>query len=938
MFFYCTFSGLFAQPSTEKEIANAYQTRKNLAETSLLKNYSVRNIGPTVQGGRIIDIDVNLKNTKEFYVGYASGGIFKTINNGISFEPVFDNNDALGIGDFALSQTDANVMYVGTGEKNSSRSSYAGSGVYKTTDGGKMWLGVGLTATEHISRVIIHPKDNNVVWVAVIGSLYTNNPNRGIYKTTDGGKNWKKTLFVNDSTGVIDITVNPKNPDHLLASSWERSRKAWNFKGQGAGSAIYRSDDGGETWTLSVSGFPQGKTVGRIGLKISPSQPDIVYAVVDNHKEIENKKPKDKQDDKLKAAAFKSMSKEDFLKLDDKKVDEFLKDNGFPKKYTAVVVKQEVRDGKYSPKAIAEYLGDDANEDLFNTKIAGAEIYRSEDGGKNWKRMNSYNLDGVFYTYGYYFSELEISPNNSDQIYIYGVPLLKSKDAGATWHRIDTLKGVNDIHVDHHVLWSDPNDSKHLLLGNDGGLYQSYDEGASWLHINNVPAGQFYSVNVDMENPYNVYGGLQDNGVLKGSSRSVPNESKHWEFLFWGDGMCVAPDPRNSKIVYTGFQFGNYYKLDLEKGKNWKITPQHNIGEPALRWNWRTPLFLSKHNADIIYTASNKVHRSFNKGETWELISDDLTRKTKPGNVPFSSIASLTESPLKFGLLYAGTDDGNLWVTKNSGGEWISINAGLPKNKWISSVNPSPHDEATVFVSLNGYRDDDFRTYLFMSKDYGKTWQSIKGNLPESVANILIQDPVAPQLLYCGLDNGTYASLDKGKTWELFNGMLNVASYDMMIHPRENELIVGTHGRSIFVADVKPLQDLVKKGIETPVMAFEPENVHYSDKWGEKEFPWDKAEEPVANIDYYIGSAAAGIAVEIFDEKGKLVRKLSADGSKGFHVLKWNLKIEELALETKMKSKKVSDRPLNLKYAAKGKYKLKFLNGTASSEITLEVK
>lgn len=928
---------IYGQPTGENEVLDSYQSRKKLSETSILREYPVRNIGPTVQGGRIVDIEVNLKDPKEFYVGYASGGIFRTQNNGITFGPVFDNADMMGIGDFALSQSDPKILYVGTGEKNSSRSSYAGSGMYKTTDGGKNWSHLGLTGTQHISRVLIHPSDNNTVWVAAIGALYTRNPERGVYKTTDGGRSWKKTLFINDSTGVIDLVINPQNPNQLFASAWDRSRKAWSFKGNGEGSAIYRSDDGGETWSRSSNGFPSGKNIGRIGLEISPSKPNVIYAILDNQQEVEDKKKK--KDDKLKLEDFKNMPKEDFLKLDDKKLDDFLKDSGFPKKYSAEVVKKEVREGKYDPKAISEYFGADANANLFNTKIAGAQIYRSEDSGASWKKMNSYDLDGVFFTYGYYFAEMEIAPDDPDLIYIYGVPLLKSKDGGATWHRLDTLRGVNDIHVDHHVLWVDPGDSRHLLLGNDGGLYQSYDEGANWRHINNMSVGQFYTVNVDMETPYNVYGGLQDNGVLRGSGRSVPNESKHWDEIFGGDGMYAAPDPRNSKLVYTGFQFGNYYRLELDKSKTTKITPQHDIGEKPFRWNWRTPLFLSKHNADIVYTASHKVHRSLNKGESWEVISPDLTTGRKQGNVPFCTISSLSESPVKFGLLYAGTDDGNVWVSKNGGGDWLQINNGLPEEKWVSSIFPSSTDEGTVFISLNGYRDDDFKTYLFMSNDYGKTWMDIKGDLPASVANVIIQDPVNPDLLYCGLDNGTYASLDKGKNWHLFSRMLNVASYDMIVHPRDNELVVATHGRSIFVADVKPLQALKDNGMAKGILAFQVDPVRHSERWGEKQYEWAKASEPKVGILYYVGKPASVITVEVFDEKSNPVRKLAADGSPGFRTLLWDGKVDPPAPRPAKKSKKVPGVKAEPSgYISKGKYKVRFMNGVETGEVTVEVK
>jgi photosystem II stability/assembly factor-like uncharacterized protein len=929
------FSAL-AQPTPETEIQSSFEARRKLADASILKEFPARNIGPTIQGGRIIDIDVNTKRPKEFYVAYASAGVFKTVNNGISFEPVFDNNDALGVGDIALSQTDPNVLYVGTGEKNGSRSSYAGSGVYRTTDGGKTWNHLGLTGTQHVSRIVIHPQDNNTVWVAAIGSLYTNNKDRGVFKSTDGGATWKKTLFVNDSTGVIDLAINPQNPKQLWASSWERTRKSWNFKGNGPGSSIYRSDDGGETWTKSVGGFPQGKNIGRIGLEVCATKPNVVYAILDNQGEVEDKQKVKPDPAKLKLEDFKNMSKEDFLKMESKKLDDFLKDNGFPKKYTAEIVKKDIGEGRYTPKAIAEYFGADANANLFNTKVIGAEVYRSDDGGTTWKKMNSYDLDGVFYTYGYYFAEMKVTPDNPDLIYIYGVPLLKSRDGGVTWHRLDTLQGVRDLHVDHHSLWIDPNDSKHILLGNDGGLYQSYDEGAEWLHINNVPAGQFYSVNVDMETPYNVYGGLQDNGVLKGSSKSIPNQTKHWESIFGGDGMCVAPDPRNSKLVYTGFQFGNYYRIELDKGKTTKITPQHNIGEQPLRWNWRTPIILSKHNPDIVYIASNKVYRSLNKAETWEAISEDLTKNKKQGNVPFSTISVLAESPLKFGLLYVGTDDGNLWVSKDAGGSWTSINAGLPEH-WISSVSPSPVDEATVFVSLNGYRHDNFSTWLFMSTDYGKTWKSIKGNLPQSVANVIIQDPVNPDLLYCGLDNGTYVSLDKGNNWHLFNNMLNVASYDMMVHPRDNELVVGTHGRSIYIADIKPLQALKEGAFNKGIIAFAPESIRHSDRWGEKQFPWAEMNKTEASVLYYVGKASPEVVVEIYDEKNNFVRRLTAPASAGFHTLRWDVKVQGAPSAGK-KSKTPLQPAGEFKYASKGKYKMKFLNGTESSEVNLEIK
>lgn len=917
------------QPTTPVQVEQSYQQRKSLAANSPLKNYPVRPVGPTLRGGRIVDIEVNLSNTREFYVGYASGGIFRTRNNGITFEPVFDHQDALGIGDLALAASDPKILYVGTGEKNGSRSSYAGSGVYKTTDGGTSWQHVGLTGTQHVSRVLIHPEDVNTVWVASLGALYSNNPDRGVFKSRDGGKTWKKTLFVNDSTGVSDLVINPRNPRQLWAATWERTRKAWDFKGNGPGSAIYRSEDGGETWSKSVTGFPQGKTVGRIGLDLCWSQPNILYAVLDNQEVVKSTEtPKD--DAKLKPTLFKDMTRDAFLALDEKKLDDFLKDNRFPKKYTGSSVKKSIRAGQYTPRALYDYLGADANAELFTAKIKGAEVYRSDDGGISWQRTHSFDIDGVYFTYGYYFGENRVSPSNPDHVFIYGVPMLRSRDGGKTWVEMDS---IGQVHSDHHALWINPKDDQHMLMGNDGGLYQTYDQGDTWLHINNMAVGQFYTVNVDMETPYNVYGGLQDNGVLRGSSKSIPNRTKHWEAIFGGDGMYVAPDPRNSKLVYTGFQFGNYFRLELDRSKNTRITPQHDLGEAPLRWNWRTPLILSRHNPDIVYIAAQRVYRSLNKGDDWEAISGDLTTNRKQGNVPFSSITSLAESPLQFGLLYAGSDDGLLWVSKNGGGTWEQIQGGLPANRWISSVFPSPHDKATVFVTANGYREDEFNTSIFKSTDFGKTWASIKGNLPESVANVIVQDPVSADLLYAGLDNGTYVSLDGGNVWHILTGALNVPAYDLVVHPRDFELVIGTHGRSVMIADIKPLQALREGGHAKGVMAFAPESMRFSDQWGKRTYNWAQVNEPRASVFYYVGQAGA-IRVEVLDEKNNVVRALSGKGEVGFHTLSWDLQVEEVVVAAKGKAKPAP----TLKYASKGKYKLKFTNGAAVSEVVMEVK
>lgn len=905
--------------TSPQQLEQSYTQRKTLEESSIFKNYPVRNIGPVVQGGRVSDIAVNTENTKEYYIAYASGGIFKTINNGISFEPIFDNQDALGIGDMALSASNPDVIYVGTGEKNSSRSSYTGSGVYKSIDAGMSWQYLGLSGIQHTARVIIHPANPDIVWVAALGALYTHNEHRGVYKTIDGGQSWDKTLYVNDSTGIVDLVINPNNPDQLWASSWERTRKAWHFKGNGPGSAIYRSDDGGATWIKKTEGFTSGNHVGRIGIDVSSQNPNVLYALLDNQDETKDENKID-DDEKLSMQDFIDMNKEAFLVLDDEKLGEFLKDLGYPNKYTAEKVKNDIKDGVYTVEDIANYFGD-ANDALFNTKVTGAELYRSINSGDSWKKINSYNLDGVYFTYGYYFGEVKIDPSSDSTVYIFGVPLLKSKDSGSTYSRID--KG--NVHVDHQALWVDPNDGQHLLLGNDGGLYESYDEGTNWHHINNTSVGQFYTVNVDMAKPYNVYGGLQDNGTLVGSSKSVPNKTKHWDRLFGGDGMFVSADPRDNDRVYVGFQFGNYYRKEQSEGKSSYITPKHDIGAEKLRFNWRTPLVMSSHNSDILYIGAQQLYRSLDKGDNWEQISSDLTNNHEQGNVPFSTITTISESPLKFGQIYIGTDDGNVQLTESGGGIWSQITKGLPESKWVSSIHPSSHNVNEVYVTLNGYRDDEFNTYVYASNDKGKTWKSLKNNLPETVINVIIQDPVNQNLLYLGTDHGTYISLNKGLEWHYMAALPNVSSYDMVVHPRDNELVVATHGRGIYVMDVKPLQQLDPNDLIT---TFEISEVKHSKKWGERRYPYSEPNEPKAEAFYYLKKAGK-VTVQIFKDD-ELIQKDEITGEVGFSTYNWDLKGTSYS-----KKGKPASEP---KYVEKGKYKIMISTEGRKSTTTMEVK
>ena len=869
-------------PTTPEQISESYQQRSKHAESSLLKQFPVRSIGPVVMGGRVTDIEVNQKNVQEYYVGYASGGVFYTKDNGITFTPVFDNQGALGVGDMALAPSNENILYVGTGEKNSSRSSYSGSGVYRSIDKGENWEYLGLAEIHHTSRIVVHPENPDVVWLAALGALYTHNQGRGLYKSIDGGITWQKKLHINDSTGIVDVLINPNNPDQLWAAAWERTRKAWHFKGSGSGSGLYRSNDGGETWQL-LDNFPKDQWIGRIGIDLCLTQPNVLYALVDNQKEFKDSKKK--VNDNLQAADFVNMSASEFEALDSARLNKYLRDNNFPKKYRSDLVKNEISTGKYLPKELAEYLGD-ANKALLEAQVIGAELYRSNDYGDNWRKVNSYNLDGVYNTYGYYFGEVRIVPTNPESVYIFGVPLLITEDGGLTYHRIDS---IGNVHVDHQSLWINPESPNHLLLGNDGGLYVSYNAGEQWLHLNNTSVGQFYSVNVDMEKPYNVYGGLQDNGVYMGSSLSEPNKTKRWQKVLGGDGMFVSADPRNSQLVITGYQFGNYFKVDRKTDQKDKITPRPDIGEDRLRFNWRAPLLMSKHNPDVLYMGAQNLQRSMDQGNSWTAISPDLTNDFPQGNVPYSTITCMDESPINFGWIYVGTDDGNIQFTSSAGAQWDLVSKELP-DLWVSSIQASSHKESTVFVSLNGYRRDDYRSYVYRSDDLGKSWHSLKGNLPDVVVNVIKQDPVNPNLLYLGTDHGAYISLDKGDSWNLVNGVPNVSVYDLIVHPRENDLILATHGRSIYVMDVKPLQSLRSAEVSS-LVAFQPSKVIYSESWGESKFNWSKPNIPRVSFMYFIGRGSEEVGIVISDSDGKKIANFTGPGNAGFHQVSWDLKV-----------------------------------------------
>jgi len=868
-----------------------FQTfEKRYEQENYLDSVLFRSVGPTIMSGRVVDIEVNPKNSNEFFVAYASGGIWHTENNGLSFQPIFDHEATHTIGDMAMNWTD-NILWVGTGEVNSSRSSYAGLGIFKTYDRGKNWEHYGLEETHHIGKIILHPSDKRTAWVAALGHLYTNNKQRGIFKTTSGGRSWKKTLFINDSTGSVDLSIHPKNPNVLYAASWTRTRKAWNFTGSGEGSAIWKSTNGGEQWkkiTSSANGFPQGKGVGRIGIAISASEPNIIYALLDNNFHQE----KTDKEEKVKAADFLNMDAKKFNNLSKNKLNDFLRQNGYPKKYDAESVKEDIKEGNYTIADIGKWRLADADAELFETPIYGAEVYRSTDDGQHWAKMNTKLLDGVYFTYGYYFGTISVSPKNSNHVWIGGYPLLLSKNGGKTFKQ----KDGDNTHPDYHRVWINPNNPKHIIACNDGGINISYDEGKKWAICNTPAVGQFYTVAVDNARPYNVYGGLQDNGTWVGSS--LTSENTRWQQqgqyaykrLGGGDGMQVQVDTRNNNTVYLGYQFGNYTRRG--GGKRIRIKPIHDIGETAYRFNWQTPILLSKHNQDIFYYGSNKFHRSMNKGADLQTLSKDLSTTSQKGNVPFGTMTTLSESPKKFGLLYAGTDDGTIWRSDDVGYHWEKITTGLPEGKWVTRLIASEHIESRVYAALNGYRDDDFTPYLYRSDDYGKTWQSIQNNLPFEPINVMKEDPKEVSIVYVGTDNGLYVSTDNAKNYSPWHGGLpRVAVHDIAIQKRENEIVLGTHGRSVYISSLDLVQKLNRfKDKDIAILAIADQQ--FSRQLGKK---WASFADPYSYevpIRFFTQNGGATV-LRVLNNKMKLLYKKQFQSGKGWNMTEYNFSVQE---------------------------------------------
>lgn len=946
-------------PTLAKTRIDEYKNRAFLENNSIGNNIHFRSVGPTVMSGRVTDIEVDPNDATHFYVAYASGGLWETKNNGTSFSPIFDHEQVMTIGDIAVDWNNK-IIWVGTGENNSSRSSYSGIGIFKSVDNGKTWDHIGLEDSHHIGRIILHPTDKNIAWVGVIGHLFSYNKERGVYKTIDGGKTWKQTLFINEKTGVIDLSIDPTNEKVLYAAAWHRERVAWNFTESGTGSGIYKSVDGGEKWDLITdgkNGFPIGEGTGRIGIAVSPSNPNLVYAFLDNQNRREvshfdklNDRSTSDNDKKeiLSKDELRKMTKEEFLKLPKEKVEEYLKENEFPKKYSYDVVLKMIKKDKIKPIALVEYL-EDANSLLFDTPVVGAELYRSNDGGKTWSKTHEGYMDDIVYSYGYYFGNIRVDKNNSDKVYLVAFVVLKSDDGGKTFQSIN---GDNQ-HVDHHALWVDDKREGHLINGNDGGINISYDNGKTWMKCNSPAVGQFYTVNVDYEDNYNVYGGLQDNGVWWGpSSYSYSNEWHQsgqypYKMLMGGDGMQVVVDPRDNETVYTGYQFGHYFRINKNTGATDYITPKHELGERPYRWNWQAPIWMSEHNSDVIYFGANKLFRSFNQGKDFKSISEDLTLGGKQGDVAYGTLTTIHESPLKFGLVYTGSDDGLVYVTKDGGSNWINISAGLPKGYWIRKVQASAFSEGRVYVCLNGHTFDDMSSLVYSSEDYGKTWKKIGINLPMESVNVIKEDSENENLIFIGTDHGVYFSLDKGTNFmSLDNELPHVAVHDMVIQKNAHDLVIGTHGRSIYIANISELEKMNDSILKSPLYVYEIESRNHNKNWGKKFNHWEEPKGPKHQIPFYTKEAGK-ITIQVSTFMNVEVFSETIDSKKGINFYEYDFSIGEKNYDAYVKSlwdmmdsaePELPKKADNGKYyLLPGKYTVKITSGNNSVTSNMEI-
>ncbi len=930
----------------------AWERQQAMTKASTLTALPWRSIGPSIQGGRVVDIESVPNQPFSFYVAFASGGVWKSTNNGQSFIPLSDGLPSMILGDIAVDPNAPETLWVGTGEPNASRSSYSGLGVFRSTDGGKSFESKGLLGADRIARILIDPRNSKRILVAVQGPLYSEGGMRGVFVSEDAGLSWKQTLKTDNGwSGATELVFHPTNPNVVYAATWDKQRSSWDFRESGTGSAVYKSTDAGLTFK-KLQAFPSGPGVGRIGLAVSAAKPDWIYASVDQHAPM----PEAQRllgGQPLSPARLKAMSKAEFLSQDPDQIEQFLAGSDFPTTLDAAKLIESLKSDVITMDQLrAKLLDGDAS--LFNTDITGLELYRSENAGDAWEKRHAQPIRDLTYTYGYYFSMLAVAPDNAEQVTLLGMPLAISDDGGKTFSgRLNN----EEVHVDHHVWKIDPNFPNRILNGNDGGADISYDGGLHWSRFDRQAVGQSYAIAFDMAQPYNIYTGLQDNGTVKGSSRAKPDDLEAWTFVGGGDGMQIEVDPRDNSI-YTGYQFGNY-----SYSGGGEVRPRAPMAEPLYRFNWQTPIRLSKFNADVLYMGGNKLFRSLDKGKTFEAISGDLTRSKARGNVPYATITAIAESPQQFGLLWAGTDDGQMWVTADSGVSWRDVGKSLP-DAWISGIEPSKSARFRAYAALNSYRTDDQRAMLYVTEDLGRTWRDIAEGLPNVPVNVVREDPQNANVLYVGTDRGVYASLDRGKNWQVLGKDLpNVPVHDLQVHPRDRELIAGTHGRSIWVLDALPVQELTDAVRNADISGFYIDEIKFSRRWKSQPSQWfgHMADKPAQVLNFYAKSPGTGL-VTIKTAAGKPLAEQNFDAQAGLNQLSWDLLVDSAkaleieASDIKARTEKGDLKPdasglINAKetpyaqakkygwpqYIQPGDYIAHFQMGAASSEVKFSV-
>jgi photosystem II stability/assembly factor-like uncharacterized protein len=829
-------------------VATASAAHGQALTESLLDAFTFRNLGPFRTGAWVTDFAVPVTPDRDhlytFWVATRNGGLWKTVNNGTTFEPMLDDVGPQTIGAVAVAPTDSDIVWVGTGEAYMARYTYSGDGVYRSTDGGGTWRHMGLDETHHIVRILIHPRNPDIVYVATMGHLHGPNPERGVFRTMDGGATWEKVLYADDRIGVIDLVMSPGDPDVLYAATYEKERLPWTYDVGGQGSGIWKSIDGGDTWARLREGLPDGE-IGRIGIDVFRGDPQILYAVIENA----NARPGD-------------------------------------------------RPG--------------------SMRVSGGwgEVYRSDDAGATWRMTHGPDVN-VGGKAPYSFNMLRIDPSDPDRVYVTSDGMLVTEDGGRTWSdRSSPL--FRRMFGDIRTMWIDPDDPERIYVGSDGGVNISYDRGRTVDYLPNLPIGEIYALTVDMEDPYNIYVGLQDHeswkGPINGFSGNVGG-IESWVTVGTGDGMYQAVDPVDSRWVYNTLQFGGHVRTDQQAATMTRIQPPRRPeGEPRHRYTWTTPIVLSPHDPAVVYTAAQVVMRSPDRGDTWVEISPDLTTNDPSkingaGNIQYCTITTVAESPLTRGEIWAGTDDGRVQVTRDDGANWTDVTAGLaapgaPEGYWVTRVVPSKHTAGTAYVTITGFHRDDFRPLVYRTTDWGANWTPITTGLDVASANVIAEDHRNPRLLFLGTDHGLFASIDGGAEWvRMQSNMPVVPVRDLIVHPRENDLVVGTHGRGVYVTDITPLQQLTEQVLASATHLFEPEakGLRVESGWGNyRLFGYRHITTPNEPngvlLDVYRNAPSSSpVVLRITDEAGNMIRELPSEpwAEAGIQRIVWNLRDEE---------------------------------------------